>query len=283
MHSTVRMDAIAEIGSHKRDSFLLCDIPGLADLADTLPADTKAKGGSWFGGQTIQQAIDFCRTGDLASVPAADAFMSELEGMVFVSRKFRVVDDVCGAVPNVPAFIAGIPTSMRRRARTVAQSAPLSVFVDLTSSASVGAADVAKRGTAILALVRLLANVRAVECWAFTGLGNGNGRTANYCAIRLDTAPLDLARAAHILTSTCVARGMGYKLCQTLGDGGDWPYADVKMTRLHGAAIMGRVVQPGSDVLYIPPVHAGDEAIRTPVAWLKDMLAEYGGQTVESE
>lgn len=114
-------------------------------------------------------------------------------------------------------------------------------------------------------------------------IGLGAERRAHYVAVRLDTAPLDLARAAHVLTSTMVARGIGYGLVhEVLGSSdGDWPYANVDKQRKHGAAIFKRVANPGSDVLFIPPAHVQDALIKTPVAWIKDMLAQYGG--VEQE
>lgn len=262
-----------------RDSFALYDLPGLADAADRAVLNS-ASHNSWMGG-SLAGAVDGIRHGNLANVEASDALMGELEDCVFVSRKFRVIDDVCGAMPNVPAFIAGLPTSMRRRARTVAQAAPLSVFIDLTSSANIDAAEVSRRGMAALALVRLLTNVRPVELWAMCGLGQP--AIAAYCAVRIETAPLDLARAAHVLTSTAVVRGLMYKLaCEACGrQVGGWPNGCADQQRKHGAEILARVVHPGSDVLFVPPIHSRD-TFDNPVAWIKTMLAEYGGQTVEA-
>lgn len=283
MYRTVTLPTIPEVRCPGRDSFALYDMPGFADAGLTL----ENKSDSWYGKHSLHEAARMVRTGDLSSVAEADAFMRELDGQVFVSRKFKTVDDVVGAVPNVPAFIAGIPQNMRRRVRTSTATAPLAVYIDLTSSGGIDARDVRRRGVAILALVRLLANFRPVEAWATTGLGGYGGRTlkAAYCGVKLDTAPLDLARVAHVLTSTAVARGIGYGLCNRQDgakDFGDWPYADVDKQRKHGAAIFRRVAPVGSDVLFIPPVYLIDSSIKTPVAWIKDMLAKYGGLASEA-
>src|ERR1044072_43451 len=242
-----------------RDHFLICDMPGFADAADRVPTTHRGDGGAWFGGKTFAESLDNVRRGDLSGVPVADQYLTAMESHVFVSRQFRVFDDVVGGVPNVPAYIAGIPQNMRRRVRQPTSTAPLTVFVNLTSSAIISARDLYQRGAAILALVRLLPNVRAVELWGVMGMGAS--RTGNYVAVRLDTAPLDLARAAHVLTHTSVARGLGYGIAQSRFNAqGMWPYNDVEMSRRHGAEILSRVTYPGAGVLLIPPRYGRDDA-----------------------
>jgi hypothetical protein len=284
MRNQLSMPAIEAITDSQRgavDSFVICDMAGFAEAADSVPGSRRERSGSWCGGMSFNESLACVRAGDLSAVPESEKLLSEMESHVFVARRFRIIDDVTGALPNVPAYLAGVPANMRRRVRTVSPAAPLSVFVDLTSSAGISADDVRKRGTAILALVRLLANVRPVEIWAFVGLGS-QGR-ANYVAVRLDTAPLDLARAAHMLTHASVARALGYGIAEhALRSQGGWPYGNVELQRKHGAAIMSRVVNPGSDVLFMPPIHLSDASVKNPVKWIRDMLAQYGGNVVEN-
>jgi hypothetical protein len=283
MERTLTLPAIPEVQASQPgavDSFLVCDLPGLAEAARGLQCYS---GGSWSGGRSKAEAADLLANGDLSGVEPSQRYMDAMEGHVFTSRKYRVIDDVVGGVPNVPNYLAGLPQSMRRRIRTTTATAPLSIFVDLTSSGSISAEDVRKRGMAILCLVRLLANLRPVELWAFTGIGS-RGK-ANYTVVRVETAPLDLARAAHVLTCPSVSRGVGYGLaCDRFHSAGGWPYGDsCKLQRQHGAAIMARVCEPGSDVLFIPPVYLLDDSVNAPEKWIADKLAEFGGQTVERE
>ena len=274
------IDAIQAIQPGATDTFLVCDLPGLAEAARGL---RRTGGGSWCGNRSNAESAAFLANGDLSGVEPSDAFLSAMEREVFVSRKYRTIDDMCGGVPNIPNYLAGLPQQMRRRVRTTNQVAPLAIFADLTSSGGISAEDVRKRGCAILALVRLLANLRPVELWAFTGLGSH--RKAAYTVVRVETSPLDLARAAHVLTCPSVSRGIGYGLSQErFHSGGGWPYGDgCKLQRQHGAAIMARVADPGSDVLFIPPVYLYDDSIKNPAKWVHDKLAEYGGKTVERD
>jgi hypothetical protein len=276
------MDAIPEIQkthAGAKDHFAVYDMQGFCEDADTLSQKASS---SWYGNQDTGTAIKYAREGDLSQVAPSQALLDQFESLVFVSRKFRVIDDIVGAVPNVPAFIAGQPMSMRRRVRQTSASAPLALFIDLTTSGGICANDVRKRGIAILALVRLLSNLRPIEIYVMTGLGGY--QTAEYCIVRLDTSPLDLARAAHMLTSVAVARDLCYRLCNKVGASSRsaWPYGyDVELQRKHGQEIMRRVVQPGSEILFMPPMYLTDEAVQAPVQWIKKMLAQYGGQTVE--
>jgi hypothetical protein len=275
------IDSVLAVRPGARDNYLVCDMSGFIAAAESVPQCERGSGGSWFGGKSYAESLENVRSGDLAGVADADKFLADMESHVFVSRQFRVFDDVVGAVPNIPAYLAGVPQNMRRRTRQPTSTAPLSVFVNLTSSAGIGAADLYKRGAAILALVRLLSNVRAVELWGFVGLGDS--RTGNYVAVRLDTAPLDLARAAHVLTHTSVARGLGYGIAtHRFNAGGAWPYSDVKLSRKHGAEILARVTYPGSDVLLIPPIFLTDDCVKNPVKWIRDMLQAYGGAPVDN-
>lgn len=274
------IDAIQAVQPGAVDSFLVCDLPGLAEAARGL---RRTGGGSWCGNRSNAVSAGFLANGDLSNVAPSEEFLSKLESEVFVSRKYRTIDDVCGGVPNIPNYLAGLPQAMRRRTRTTNQVAPLAIFADLTSSGGISAEDVRKRGCAILALVRLLANLRPVELWAFTGLGSH--KRAAYTVVRVESSPLDLARAAHVLTCPSVSRGIGYGLAhERFNSSGGWPYGDdCKLQRKHGAAIMARVCDPGSDVLFIPPVYLYDDSIKNPAKWVHDKLAEYGGQTVQRE
>jgi hypothetical protein len=106
-------------------------------------------------------------------------------------------------VSGVPQYLAGNPYSMRLKRRHATATAPLSVFVELVASAGINAETCLKRGVAMLALVRMLTNLRPVELWAVIAMGRQNSRSS--LCVRLDTAPLDLKRAIHV-TNRCSER-----------------------------------------------------------------------------
>jgi hypothetical protein len=258
------------------NTYAICD--SIGDYATLTNGHCRQRSGdSWLGGMGGEQSTKCLREGDMAGAALADDYLTKVESLVaFETHTWRVIHDVTGGVPNVPAYLAGHPLNMRRRQRQVNEQGPLAVVVDLTSSAGVNASDVRKRGCAILALVRALTGLRPVELWAVVGLGEHG--SACEILTRIDTTPLDLARAAHMLTHPSVSRGLGYGyLHHVHASGGGWNFGDIDLQRQTARESLMRVMHPSADVLYIAPIFVKDRAISDPVAWLKDMLAKHGG------
>jgi hypothetical protein len=205
-------EAVLSEQQRAKENFVLCDLPGFAEFAARLPSEKRAAHEvrkDWYGGMTYERSLEAVRSGDSAGVVASDKLPGEMESLVPVSQCWRTVDSVVGMCPNVPQYLSGSPYSMRLKRRCATATAPLSVFVELVASAGIDAATCLKRGAAILAMVRMLANLRPVELWCVIAIGQRNLRSS--LCVRLDTAPLDLARAAHMLTHPSVFRALGYK------------------------------------------------------------------------
>jgi hypothetical protein len=209
-------------------------------------------------------------TGDESLVARADALLTKIEDQIPVSKGWRNVDDVVGAIPNVPAFLAGHPQHMRRRERTVTESAPITIFMNLTSSMGISPDKILQRGITLLALVRLLVEHRSVELWVGTCLG----RTA--AMWKIDTAPMDLARAAFHICDPSMSRLFGYATCEMLVNehiGGGAPTQALfdLMSRTAG----------WNDVMMIPYIHLDDPMVANPVGWLKRVMSKYVSGEVE--
>ena len=254
------------------DQFAFLDageIPGLIEKY-------KISAGGWHGDSTA----DFRKKamlGDTNLVGVSEQFLAEIEDQIPMSRGWRNIDDVVGAVPNIPAFLAGHPQNMRRRVRVAKSNAPLTIYMDLTSSAAIDAKDVTKRGIVLLALARLLVEHRPVELWVGTSKG-GYTKTSGTVAWRIDTAPLDLARAAYHIGASAMARGFGYGVDNAIHKtGGSWPFGDYQ---LHCRTAKERLamVMGSSELLFIPPIYLKDELVTQPVAWLKRTMAQYLGE-----
>lgn len=258
------------------DNYVLLHNGEIADLAGQHSRFLEAKireDNRWYGSRysEFKQKVV---TGDESLVKHSETFLAQIEDQVPMSRGWRNVDDVVGAVPNVPSFLAGHPQCMRRRERTMRDTAPLAIYMDLTSSAGFSERDVCNRGVVLLALTRLLVEHRPVELWVGTSL-DINRRGSGTVAWKIDTAPLDLARAAFHIGATVMARGFGYGMCnQMLGCGGSWPFNSYS---LHCETAKQRIaaVFPGQEMLYIPPVYVTDPMVTHPVDWLKRTMASY--------
>ncbi len=252
------------------DQFMFLDageIPALIEKHDITT-------GGWHGDTTE----DFRRkatTGDNSLVAASEKFLTSLEDQVPVSRGWRNVDDVVGAIPNVPAFLAGHPQHMRRRQRTARENAPLTIYMDLTSSAGIDAEDLTKRGVVLLALVRMLVEHRPVELWV--GTSKGRSGASGTVAWKIDTAPLDLARSSYHIGAAAMARGFGYGVDNANHKtGGAWPFNDFEKHKLTAKARLQEAMDCG-DMLYIPPIYYTDPMVNDPVGWLKKTMKEYVG------
>lgn len=280
----------------ERNYITVTDVPGFAAALDAVRDSAMVRdihhGREWDGGVTYAEMIDKARDGDLSGVAASDAFLSKLEDISPVSRRWATVAAVAGGAPNVGAYLAGSPMAMRRRTRLATDAAPLTILVDTSSSGGISAAQLIKRGAAVLALVRLLSSLRPVTLYAVCGCQPG--RKTSGVAVKIDTTPLDLARAAFMLGHPASSRHGMYTLAYLAtrnGDaGGDrsmirWPHSNVDTYRANGVAFFARAI-PGVDpaqTLFMPPVFAHDKAIDNPEKWLRDHLNKYGGQTLADD
>lgn len=296
MTRTIELPVIdgAPCNKSGRDYFTLADdMAQIAAMADTLAPDNHSrkeckKSNDWSGGVDWRDVVEYTRAGDLSRVAPSDKFLSQFETLAPMRAAWRTIDDVSGAVPNVPAFIAGTPLTMRRRARVTSEQAPLAIVVDIASSGGIDAKRLEKRGAAILALVRALSAIRPVELWAGVSATPSGKRNqgAWHVYTRIETAPLDLARAAHFLVSPAVSRAMLYGIIyKTSGNekeqGLAWPYNDHDFSRRMGREILGRVI--GSDeIFYIPPPYVSDALVDKPEAWLADAIQTWGGVDVNT-
>jgi hypothetical protein len=266
------------------ENFVICDLPGFAAFSDRLPADKRSGREQWWGGMTYDQSLLALRQGDLSGVAASDALLREMETLIPVSRSWRSIDCVVGALPNVPQYLAGNPYNMRLKRRCTTATAPLSIFAELVASSRISADTCRRRGAAILALVRLLAHLRPVELWCVVAIGQKNTRSS--ICVRLDTAPLDLARSAHVLTHPSVFRALGYKSLEhafyARGWNGDWAFGDHGLHIQTAAESYRRLLRPGSDVLFVPPVHLHDLYLTDPAKWLRAMITRHGGLPLEA-
>ena len=269
------------------DTFLIGDLPTFADRADKVPPSFSTRqscGGAWTGGMSYNKAVTFARSGDLSGVPASDAYLAKFETLAPMRSAWERRTDVIGTTLDMGAYMADRPLHMRRRVRTTAETAPLTVAVDLVSSGNIDSKMLVKRGALILALVRALSVTRPVELWVGGSATPASMKGAWHVWLKLDTAPLDLARAAHVMTSTAVSRGMIYATIEheagSSGGSLHWPYRDHSWSRANMRPVLSRAFGQ-ADMLTIAAPHSGDELIDKPEQWFERMLAEYGGVNAE--
>jgi hypothetical protein len=284
-----------------KDHFVIMDQSDLASyMTETVTASNHQRKACtvrerWTGNLAYADSMDRLQNGHEPTAQKSDEYMTALEDRSFTAKRFQNRAAVSGGVPCVPAMLAGHPLAMRRREKMIDDQAPLSIIVDIASSAGLGTEALEKRGAAITALVRLLSTVRPVTlmigCSVTPERGGKNvdGYSAWHVFTRIDTTPIDLGRTAHMLAHPSVARGMFYgAIVAERGEAGSdnislrWPYNDgPKSIREHAHEIFSRVLPNATESLYIGAAHINDTNITDPAKWLDDMLTEYGGQAAQ--
>lgn len=254
----------------------------LAGPVAAAPCEHWTEDGGSFHGATSSETLERVRGGDLARVALADAMLAHLEDSIgFEARRWRTVASVAGGAPNIPAFLAGAPMTMRRRVRMLDAAAPLTIALEIGVSQSVDAATIARRGAAALALARIAAGQRPVALWAYSAARCGDGNAAAY-AVRLDTAPLDLARAAWLLCSPEACRRASFATCSSLA-GWRKNNGTVRWLDKHTEAVASILpaLTGAADLVSVVGLNTaeGKQAFKTDEAaaeWVKSMLATHG-------
>jgi hypothetical protein len=266
--SRAAIPEIRKLQPRARDNIFVCDAGGLADRLGKIRL---------FGDEEYRRGLI---GGDLSRVEESSKFLEQLEEQIPVSRTFANVAEVTGSLPIVPALLAGHPQAMRLRRRVRRPMGPLSIFLESTGSGGIREGEADSRGAAMLALARKLAETRPVDLWVCVTYGERNLMCGLLC--KIETTPLDLGRATHMLANlyqTAVAGRAVFNDAGLRWDHG-WSYGSTDLERRWCGEIFRRFLNPSSDVLYVPAAHLRDNFAQ-PVEWLKKMLVEYGGETIE--
>jgi len=266
--------------------YILAQSPSeLGDFARRSNLPNKYASADWNMNIDTEAAINLCFTGDQSAVAASDALLSRMEEHITMpSTRAIWTDDVSGAFPNIPAYIAGQPLNMRTRTKHQVDSAPLAIMVDLGISGGISSAQVRARGIAILALVRALSAHRPIELWAMD-FGAADESTASYSrgpnavcvAAKIETSPLDLSAASYCLTHPAFVRNILFGLESKYHDFiGRWPFGINRALSRHEMEVLCAPMWPHvTETLALPGLHLADESMTNPEAWLKRELAEH--------
>lgn len=283
------------VGEHGRDHIHTCDDISdlwncIKDQKRRLVVDRSDRTACYDSYDIEQQrTLHATISGDMRHAHHADEYLEHLRSFLFVSQAFKVRDDVEGATPNVPAFLAGQPFNMRNKRRAHSPMAPLCMFLELTASSGVtGGESGATRAACLFALAQVLAEVRPVQLWATITYGS----TTTYqggiyhgmvqLAVRLNTTPFDVAQACNILMHPDHYSNFGHSyIRRNMPLGPSWAYDRPHLEKKYAGEILGRIVHPGTEVFYVPAAHLNDLGVESGKVWLKAQLQQYAGDRVE--
>lgn len=188
------------------------------------------------------------------------------------------------------AYLSSDPMPCRSRVKVKSDTAPLTIAVNVASSAMTSSSDLEKRGIAIAALVQKLSLLRPVRL-VLVGLAQCSRSKPVAFACDFPTRPLDAYRLAWLLSSQGFARGMGFACYQSASDfyakaggqakachnegfitwAGGQAYSNNSGPNTFGAALAKHW---RGDVFYIPSAGSdGDnyrKMLNSPVEWINE-------------
>lgn len=256
---------------------------GAAAVAKRGPAD------HWTDGETFDSAAHTARTGDNALVPAARAMLDKITPGLEIDRP-EWVSSPMGAYPMVPDALAGSPACMRRMVHVATDRSPVRIYASVNASANLSAAQLTKRGTAILALAMLLEQQRPVELYAL-GASDGNNRAtradgldagASLITVKLPMQPIDLSAVAYALTSSGFNRHLRFAVAETVGFTGRFAFG--------GGRDFGNAQSPAwqrvrrcldlRDCDFVVPaaVSGDDDLFQDPAGWVQRRLDQFNAR-----
>lgn len=252
-----------------KDYIRLCDFPGFADYM-------KKEGGS-------PQIISDITHGDDMAALELEKLVSKLEAGMILSTGVKIGDDVSGMVPNVPAYLSGNPFNMRTRKREKTGRGPLSVFLELTTSSGFRGNKQRGRLASMIAFARAIGLQRPLNLWFCITWGGFPQLTMT--AIQIETNPIDLSRLAafctHLESLTMWESPKAGKWLASDNDRagnssfGSWAYNIPTLERKYAGEILGRVISPGSEILYLPAGLFGVDNLDHFDAWMKTMIERF--------
>ena len=231
----------------------------------------------WYGYISFQEAMDYAIKGDSRNVQAAMTLLDDLAETIPPTKTFKVVKSPYGGRCNFGDWQSGAPLPMRRRIRTSEDQGPLKIIVSTTSSCGISAKTMQARGITILALLMRLQEIRPVDLFLLAEL-YGQPKGWSYQLIQMESRPLDLSVASFCLSHVGFARHLTYAYGSRCDDfNGGWP-SDYSRTG-YGERRRERLNLSPND-LVIGEVHAKDELVKSPKAWLAKQIQIYGGETL---
>ena len=253
------------------------------EFVDTCAAETTARVRREYSsedtrrwtGHTWQEAHDIAKAGDIGAVPKAEEMLDKIDAEIDTSGLTpRWEDSVVGAFANVPAYLAGAPESMRNKRDSHTNKGEVNVYYSSVTSADIKKEMSYDRGITMLALVMALQRVRAVNLYYFTTLGKAYDHV-----VKVQTNPMVMSEAAHVLTSTSFYRNLSYGMATTKGWKGGWArwssYGNDKVI----VDTLKRTLDLADDDVVIPTMHRRNTGMMAdPVKYINGHLDRYRGR-----
>ena len=146
--------------------------------------------------------LDKLATGDTSYIEQARKLIEDMTNHSLLSTGLKMYEpSIVGAFPHVPNYLNDLPETMYQLDETDLRgnTTPIRIFMQLNSSAGVSSAELTSRGLTALGLVLALESIRPIDLYV-VGVCRIDSSLENFgTCTRVETRPLDLARAAYML------------------------------------------------------------------------------------
>lgn len=241
-------------------------------------------GGSWRGEWSV--GCDKLLHGDTKNLDRAMRIIDQMqEARVFSEGMPTYAPAIVGSFANVPASIMGHPMDMFAKQSVPLESelSPLTIYVETVTSGGISVGGLNARGIACLAFALAMNNIRPVEIYTTSSLGDDYKTSVIAC--RIASSPMDMPRAVFMLTDETYSRSLNFGAANHLTGsrsmGARWGWSGVPTNEEYIINMRKYLNMEPQDV-YIPGGYLTDSLmLNNPVQWVKNMIAQHGGQKDE--
>lgn len=241
---------------------------------------------------SFDEAIKGLRYGDLKLAAEAEKIMDKLNHDGILSSGLPMPSrHVTGSLTILPLYEAGIPNCMVTRNMSDMRgiNAPLNIYWDRFRSGALDGDAVVQRGIAITAFVMAMNNIRPVNLYFISAScphnASDNQRGLFGGLIRMETRPLDLARATWMFTSRHFSGALTFMSMRQRFIEATGCYPDEARGPLwlrfqpNSAAYEAEhrsIFEMGPDDIFMHGIHINERLSYTdPVAWVKQMIEKH--------
>lgn len=163
------------------------------------------------------EAVELALNGYTKPLEAIKRGLIEAETNGVAPRRCRIVNDIVGYVPNVPAAVIGLPQSMVRSDIEAKKSKIISLVHSPDANACTSAKTIEKAGIAVLTIVNNLekCGYRVALSIAFFVGKDGDTTLCGMVNVKDWRQPLDLKKVAFPICHPSMLRRLGFKWLET--------------------------------------------------------------------
>lgn len=253
-------------------TFVRFEFSSVTDLVTECKKILRNSSMSWSNENSLDHTYQKSLNGDLSAVPSAEKILEKLLSDIAISRQ-DWQNDIAGVMPDVPAFLAGMPENMRARVQRPTNNSDIRVFINMATSSMVKPEQVLKRGIVTLALVLQLQKFRQVELFIY---GVNNSEKDICSVVKVQSNPIQLSEAAYVLTSSSFRRRLTLDFEGHHGGRMGWPKVSEKV-----------MLDAGVNDLVVPAMNGHNntelqEMLADPIKWVNKIVSKFTTELEEA-